>query len=78
MDPSRGVLSAVAGEPAHGTYAGADLLSLAAEDLRGESAQTAARRLLGAAIDAALDGRELSSRRVARAIVARPATPKDG
>lgn len=77
VDPGHGVRGLAAHRDAPGTYAGADLLSLAAEDLRSESAQGAARRLLGAVIDAALDGRELSSRRVARAVFTRPPTAKD-
>jgi DNA repair protein RecO (recombination protein O) len=68
VDPARGITG-----PARGTddplgCRGADLLSLGGEDLATASSLAAAKRVLRAAIDAALDGRELSSRRVARAV----------
>ncbi|MEI6458502.1 MAG: DNA repair protein RecO [Pseudomonadota bacterium] len=75
VDPSRGVLTMVAPET-KGAVGGVDLLALAAEDLTTEGQLVVARRLFGATIAAALDGRELNSRRVARAVKARPSTPE--
>ncbi len=67
VDPDRGVTGLAADADSAGACLGADLLALAAEELGGTSLATA-RRLLGAALSAALDGRELESRKVARAV----------
>jgi DNA repair protein RecO (recombination protein O) len=75
VDPSRGVVAAVAAS-APGAVDGADLLALGAEVLVQESHLSVARRLLGAALEAALEGRELNSRRVARAVKSRPSLPE--
>ena len=73
VDPQRGVASAAvdAGQP--GACRGAELLSLAGEELADGASLAAARRLLGQGLAAALDGLELSSRRVAHAIRSRRA-----
>jgi len=68
VDPGRGVAGPAARPDAPGACRGADLLALAGEELGGGAGLATARRLLGAAIAAALDGRELASRRVARAV----------
>ena len=73
VDPARGVLAVAAPGTAHAVD-GADLLALASEDLSTEGQIQVARRLLGAVIEAVLDGRELNSRRVARAVKSRPMT----
>lgn len=73
VDPRRGVVAAVAAQ-APDAVSGADLLALAAEDLSG-ARLGGVRGLLRAALDQALDGRELNSRRVARAVKARPPMP---
>jgi DNA repair protein RecO (recombination protein O) len=75
VDPSRGVLARVASTHP-GAVGGGDLLALAAEDLGGEAQLGVARRLLGDALESALEGRELTSRRVARAVKARPISPE--
>jgi DNA repair protein RecO (recombination protein O) len=64
----RGVTAPALGPDAADSYSGADLLSLAAEELMTPSALNAARRLLRAAIGEALDGQPLETRRVARAV----------
>lgn len=76
VDPARGVVSVVSAQ-ASGAVAGDDLLALAAELLVDDAQLAVARRLLGATLEAVLDGRELNSRRVARAVKARPA-PMEG
>jgi DNA repair protein RecO (recombination protein O) len=53
-----------------GDYRGAHLLSLAAEELADAGALAAARQLLREALAAPLDGREIASRGVARALKA--------
>lgn len=50
------------------TYSGASLTSLAAEDLNDERSLRDARRLLQAALSVCLDGRDLRSREVMRAL----------
>ena len=72
VDPGRGVLGHADRPGAHNAYAGAALLSLAAEELHDAQGLAAARRLLGGALESALDGRQLESRRVARAVLQRP------
>ncbi|MBS0395825.1 MAG: DNA repair protein RecO [Proteobacteria bacterium] len=67
VDPARGVSGPVEPEAA-GACRGADLLALAAEELAQAPGLSTARRLLAAALDAALDGRPIESRRVARAV----------
>ena len=67
VDAGRGVVGeAPAGAP--GAVRGAELLALAGETLADDASLASARRLLGAAIAAALDGRELATRKVARAV----------
>jgi DNA repair protein RecO (recombination protein O) len=68
VDPQRGVTGLAARPDAPGACRGADLLALAGEELAGAGCLATARRLLAAALAAALDGRELSSRKVARAV----------
>lgn len=64
----RGVVEAAAGsDPAH-TFRGAELLSLAAEELADADSLAAAKQLLRAALEGPLDGRELTTRTVARAV----------
>jgi len=64
----RGVVRAAA-EPDPATdYRGCDLLSLAAEELADAASLAAAKRLLRAALDGPLEGRELTTRAVARAV----------
>lgn len=67
--PESGAVRAVGESEA--TYRGASLVSLAAEDLGDERSLSDARRLLGAALAACLEGRELRSRSVMRAMRAR-------
>ncbi len=62
---------------APGACRGADLLALAGEELAGAGCLATARRLLRAALAAALDGRELSSRKVARAVRSARAGPEE-
>ena len=74
--PQHGVVDvAGAGRPAGAAvadcYRGAHLLSLAAEELGDAAALAAARQLLREALAAPLDGREIASRGVARALKAR-------
>jgi DNA repair protein RecO (recombination protein O) len=76
VDPARGVVAAVSAQ-ASGAVAGDDLLALAAETFSSEAQVVVARRLLGATLEAVLDGRELNSRRVARAVKARPVPAED-
>jgi DNA repair protein RecO (recombination protein O) len=68
VDPERGVTGPAGRPDAPGACLGAELLALAGEELAGTASLATARRLLGAALAAALDGRELSSRKVARAV----------
>ncbi|MBS0375115.1 MAG: DNA repair protein RecO [Proteobacteria bacterium] len=78
VEPSRGVLGAVAAGAAEACL-GADLLALAAEELASPGSLATARRLLRAALEHALDGREIESRRVARAVRrARAGTEEQG
>lgn len=68
VDPARGVMG-LAREPSQSSGCrGEDLLSLGGEELLSAASLATARRVLRAAIDVALDGRELASRRVARAV----------
>jgi DNA repair protein RecO (recombination protein O) len=74
----RGVLAQVRG-PGPDCYRGRHLLALAGEGLEDAQALAAARRLLREALAHALEGRELASRDVARAVRARQArTPSKG
>jgi DNA repair protein RecO (recombination protein O) len=68
----RGVLAKMPG-PGPDCYRGRHLLALAGETLEDGQALAAARRLLEEALAHALDGRELASRGVARAVRARQA-----
>ncbi len=68
VDPERGVTGLAARPDAPGACRGADLLALAGEELEGPAGLATARRLLAASLAAALDGRELESRKVARAV----------
>ena len=68
----RGVLAQVRG-PGPDRYRGRHLLALAGEALEDAQALVAARRLLREALAHALEGRELASRGVARAVRARQA-----
>jgi DNA repair protein RecO (recombination protein O) len=70
--PARGVLGVAASADAAGVYRGEHLLSLAAEELGDAASLAAARRLLRAQLDASLEGRELASRAVARAVRTKP------
>jgi DNA repair protein RecO (recombination protein O) len=73
VDPQQGVVGeTTASHPA--AISGEDLLALAGESLCSEAQLLMARRLLGSTLEAVLDGRELHSRRVARAVKTRPAT----
>jgi DNA repair protein RecO (recombination protein O) len=67
--PAQGVL--VADVDAPGALLGASLISLANEDLVGARALEDARRLLQAALTHCLEGRELNTRAVARAVARR-------
>lgn len=69
----RGVARAVQESPA--TYSGASLASLAAEELEDERSLKDARRLLREALGACLDGRDLKSRQVMRAMRRREVQP---
>jgi DNA repair protein RecO (recombination protein O) len=64
----RGVIEVPAGADPADAYGGAVLLSLAAEELNDGASLAAAKRLLRAALESPLDGRELNTRTVARAI----------
>ena len=64
----RGVLAAPPGAAVASLYRGADLLSLAAEELADPGSLAAAKRLMRGALEAPLDGRELNTRTVARAV----------
>ena len=66
----RGVLEAAPGADRATLYRGADLLSLAAEELGDATSLAAAKRLLRSALEAPLEGRELNTRTVARAVQA--------
>jgi DNA repair protein RecO (recombination protein O) len=68
VDPERGITGRAARPDAPTAYRGAELLALAGEQLADGASLASARRLLGAALAAALDGRELASRKVARAV----------
>jgi DNA repair protein RecO (recombination protein O) len=68
VDPARGVTGPARPPGGPSACRGADLLSLGGEDLATPASLATARRVLRLAIDAALDGRELTSRRVARAL----------
>jgi DNA repair protein RecO (recombination protein O) len=70
--PEHGVLGVAETPDAPGVYRGADLLALAGERLDDLASLQAARRLLRAQLDAPLEGRELRSRAVARAVRGRP------
>lgn len=52
--------------------AGRDLLAIAADDYRDPAVLETARRVLRVALDRALEGRDLNTRAVARAVVRRP------
>jgi DNA repair protein RecO (recombination protein O) len=64
--PSQGLFRAVADAP--GAVAGASLVALAREELQDRQALEDSRRVLRAAIGELLEGRELASRAVARAV----------
>jgi DNA repair protein RecO (recombination protein O) len=68
VDPERGVTGPAERPDAPTACRGAELLALAGEELASAASLASARRLLGAALAAALDGRELASRKVARAV----------
>lgn len=70
--PSYGLSLAVADAP--GAVRGASVIALAAEELSGEGALEDSRRILQTALNEVLEGRELTTRTVARA-VARRGTP---
>jgi DNA repair protein RecO (recombination protein O) len=59
-------------------YAGRSLLALADDDLQEDSVLEDARRLMRAALDHALEGRELRTRAVARAVSRRAAVRRGG
>jgi len=63
---------------ADNAYAGRSLLALADDDLQEAPVLEDARRLMRAALDHALEGRELRTRAVARAVTRRTAGPRDG
>jgi len=63
---------------ADNAYAGRSLLALADDDLQEASVLDDARRLMRAALDHALEGRELRTRAVARAVTRRAAAPREG
>lgn len=63
---------------ADNAYAGRSLLALADDDLQEAPVLEDARRLMRAALDHALEGRELRTRAVARAVSRRAAGPRDG
>ena len=63
---------------ADNAYAGRSLLALADDDLQEALVLEDARRLMRAALDHALEGRELRTRAVARAVTRRTARPRDG
>jgi DNA repair protein RecO (recombination protein O) len=71
--PQQGLVPATANAP--GALAGRSLVSLANEDLGGPGELEDARRLLQAAIAHCLEGRELATRTVARAIARREPRP---
>lgn len=70
-----GPVAVGAGAAGASTFSGAELLALAAERLQSENELRIARAVLRVALDACLDGRELASRRVMRAISRRPGLP---
>jgi DNA repair protein RecO (recombination protein O) len=69
--PAQGLIAA--GDVRSGTLSGDSLLALAAEELASERALSDARRLLHSALAACLEGRQLSTRTVARALHGRTA-----
>ena len=69
--PAQGLITA--GNVRTGTLSGDSLLALAAEELGSERALADARRLLHSALAACLEGRQLSTRTVARALHGRTA-----
>ena len=72
--PSQGLYRVGADDP--GALAGRSLLALECEALEGERALSDARRLLKAALDECLEGRELATRRVARAVARKSSHPE--
>jgi len=62
----------VSGEPPASAVAGGDLLAIAEDDYREPAVLETARRVLRAALDRALEGRDLNTRAVARAVIRRP------
>lgn len=66
--PERGVVRVAAEPDPAADYRGRDLLSLAAEELADAASLAAAKRLLREALAGPLDGRELTTRAVARAV----------
>jgi DNA repair protein RecO (recombination protein O) len=68
VEAQQGVVSVPEGAEPTRFFRGRDLLSLAAEVLADEASLAAAKRLLRAALAAPLDGRELATRSVARAL----------
>lgn len=69
FQPLEGLFSVAADEP--GAFAGQSLIALAREELTEGRALEDARRLLRAALAERLEGKELATRRVARALVRR-------
>lgn len=64
------------GEDGPGALSGGSLLALEREAPEGERALADARRLLKAALDQCLEGRELATRRVARAVARKGSHPR--
>jgi DNA repair protein RecO (recombination protein O) len=69
FQPGQGLVAAAAGAPR--AIAGSSLIALAREELAGPKELGDARRLLKAALDHCLEGRELATRAVARAVESR-------
>lgn len=72
--PSQGLYPVRDDEP--GALAGRSLLALEREALAGDRVLADARRLLKAALDECLEGRELATRRVARAVARKGSQPQ--
>jgi DNA repair protein RecO (recombination protein O) len=70
VQAERGVVGVAAAADPAADYGGRELLSLAAEELADAASLAAAKRLLRAALAGPLDGRELNTRSVARAVKA--------
>ena len=74
----RGVTGRADRPGGEGVFAGRELLSFAAEELADAASLAAAKRLMRAALDAPLDGREIRTRTVARAVRAAGRNDHDG